>query len=728
MGTVFKGGIKMMSVLMQKLVKAVCPDFPEDREVRETHDRMSWYMIGNTPPILRVPPADYLKKNTFELDRFAEAVQSFATYDASSSEYDWEDLFLIDYKGIECIDGLEELKAVLERNPSRVAVDIETRRVEYEDNILLSIGFAISNTECWAFHNIPIRGARYEGPDLSPATCYRVYQLLNSCLNIPDVTYIWHNGKFDVNRLKYLCNIDARIDEDTMLKHYACINEKRGTHGLKDLGQLYLQAPAWDDELDQLKRDWCKDHKCKLADFMYDYIPTSTLIPYMQRDCIATYRLLEKFEKLERPGSDFVYRMLIKASKVYGQLELNGMKVDLDYLEDYEFELDMDIQKANTVLAEVSSRIWNVEQYKLDTKAKSADAEFNIKSPKQLKWMLKQVLGYDVETTDAQMLNTLNEECEKGYITNPLAKDFIESIMSVRKSNKYMDTYVQGVRNVVCRDGRVRCTYNLHGTETGRLSCSDPNMQNIPRNKKVKNIFAAADGYKLLQLDYSQAELRVLAMLSNDPFMISSYQAGKDFHDAVAEKMFGPDFDKEQRNMAKTINFGIAYGRGPSSIAENFGKTMSEARQIIEDWFRPMPSVKQYINSQRKKPTSGEPCVTMLGRERHFVITDEKLNHIQNEYINTPIQSLASDFTMLSLIGIHEYLEENKLDARIVATVHDSIILEVQDDKQLIDTVAENCVKIMAETPKKFVPDCQVPFKADAEVGYSWGALEEWVM
>lgn len=252
------------------------------------------------------------------------------------------------------------------------------------------------------------------------------------------------------------------------------------------------------------------------------------------------------------------------------------------------------------------------------------------------------------------------------------------------------------------------------------------NMQNIPRDKKIKNLLCATPGYKLLQLDYSQAELRVLALLSKDPWLIKVYVDGKDLHDAVATDMFGPNFDKEQRVMAKTINFGIAYGRGPGSIAQTFKKSMSEARAIIDKWFKPMPYVKAWIDGRRAMAKRGEPCVTIFGRERHFVITNEDLNHIQNEYINTPIQSVASDFTMFSLMDIDKFIREEELDARIVTTVHDSIIIEVRDEKELVDRVANKCLEIMANTPLKYIPDCPVPFKADAEVGYAWGKLHEW--
>ena len=353
--------------------------------------------------------------------------------------------------------------------------------------------------------------------------------------------------------------------------------------------------------------------------------------------------------------------------------------------------------------------------------------EFSPKSPKQLKWMLGEVMNHPVSSTDALTMQTLMGELEAmGAAANPDAKEFMESILAVRKYSKYLETYVLGMRDVLCRDGRIRGTFNLHGTETGRLSSSNPNMQNIPRNKMIKNLIVPSPGRILLQLDYSQAELRVLAMLSGDPALIDIYVSGKDLHDAVADMMFGPDGhkDKELRNLAKTINFGIAYGRGAGSIATTFGKTMKEAQDIIDKWFKPMPKVKEFIMNRRRMANRGEPCVTIFGRERHFVITDAELNHIQNEYINTPIQGTASDFTMLSLLNIYDYLEANwKGRARLVSTVHDSIIMEVDDDPAIIKEIGNACVNIMATTPLEYVPDCPVPFVADAEIGYKWGEM-----
>ena len=707
--------------MLNKLVHSVCPDFPDDtKNVKSSSDMHKWFKVIYATNTLIVPPINYIRTNPIIIDKFIESLKAFEAMDLNDKIYDWDNLNLYEYSDAGVLEGIHFLES-LTSGATKVACDIETKKVEWEDNLLLAIGFAVDENTCVALRDIPIIGSKSDYHDT------KVFEALQSFLNRRDVKFIWHNGKFDCGRLKYLCNLDAHVDEDTMLQHYARINEKRGTHGLKDLGQLYLQAPAWDDELDNIKRQWCKEHKVKLSDFMYDSIPTSVLIPYMQRDCIATYRLNNLFDELAKPTSEFIYRKLIEASNVYMRVELNGMRLDTEYLEDLEYSLEKEYNEAMKKLTAVSNKIWNPLKYSAETGAKvKANEPFNIKSPKQLKWMLSTLLHYPVPSTDAQMISDLLDDIDAGRITDPLAIDFISTIGIVRKNVKYMDTYVQGLRENLCRDFRIRGTFNLHGTETGRLSSSNPNMQNIPRDKRIKNLFNCTPGYKLLQLDYSQAELRVLAVLSGDPWLTQVYIDGKDLHDAIATDMFGPNFNKEQRVMAKTINFGIAYGRGPGSIAQTFKKSMAEATALINQWYKPMPKVKEYINGRRAMATRGEECVTLFGRERHFVIMNDNLNHIQNEYINTPIQSVASDLTMFSLLELDKYQQESGLDFRIVTTVHDSIILEVKDDAQLIDKVAKKCLSVMAETPKKYIPDLKVPFKADAEVGYSYGGLEEW--
>lgn len=699
---------------MSNFVDRLYPDFPTDRKVVETLDSSKYYKIDYNKKCMYAPTEKTLRFNLHMVDMFMDAVEAFACADLTAPP-NWEDTHYEtddgqEYKALALLESLISMNVHSEDNPDGIlGLDIETRHVMFKDNKLLALGIAYTSTDVIIITTF------------TPAVRERLQRLFSRPSE--ETRDVWHNGKFDTGRMKWLNGIRARVDEDTMLMHYAGINERRGTHGLKDLGSIYLQAPAWDDQLNQIKKDYCKKHKILMRDFTYDMFPKELLYKYLHFDCLATFRLYYVFKKLMRPSSQFIYRKLIEASNVYREVELAGVAIDTNYLEDLEFKLEKDMEEAERQMRAAIKDVWKPLEYARDTGAKATIVTpFNPGSPKQLKWLLEKVTGRTLQGTDKATLAELDSEIGDD-------QPVVAAIMKLRKLHKYMDTYVAGFRDLMCEDGRIHGTYNLHGTETGRLSSSDPNMQNIPRDKTIKNLIVAEDGYKLVQLDYSQAELRVLAYLSGDEFLTGVYQRDEDLHDAVALQMFGSGFTKEQRVQAKTINFGIAYGRGPASLQDTFKISITEAKSLIANWFAQMPKVKHWITEQRSKAMSNIVPKTPLGRERHFVITYEALNHIQNEYVNFPIQSIASDMTMFSLIAIYNWIVENGLqeDVRIILSVHDSIVLEVAEDVEgLVDRVAEVATEIMRTIPQKYLENCVVPFKADAEVGYAWGALEGW--
>lgn len=674
-----------------------------DRHFKNTRDKTIWYKVNRAEKTMYTPGLDVLRVNPQELANCMGAAEVFINSELDDPSFDWDHLNLTWLHTEAGIDEFLLDMSSYKGEPKLVAVDIETRDLSWDDNKLLSIGFATSEDTCVALSNIPKNR----------------YSLLEKALNNPNLRYAWHNGKFDCTRLKYICNINARVDEDTMLKHYVQVSEVKNTHGLKQLGPVYLQAPKWDDELDEYKKKWCRDHKVRVSDFKYDMIPTDILIPYMQRDCIATYRLVGALDKVKEPGTDWIYGKLIEASNVFIRLELNGVMLDMTATKKLEKKLRQELAEANEQVADGIAHFWNPVVYAKETGAKFIE-DFNLNSPKQLKWMLSKAVGMELASTDAATIDSLMEHADE-YPEH--TKNLLQGIARTRKASKYLDTYVVAMQRQMCKDGRIRGSYLLHGTETGRLSSKEPNMQNL--SKEVKPIFCATPGYKLVQLDYSQAELRVLGMLSGDEFLIQSYKEDKDLHSNVAEKIFGKNFTKEHRRMAKTVNFGIAYGRGASAISEAFHMEKSAAQKIIDDWFNAMPKVREYINNQRRSARRGERQQTLFGRVRHYVINDSNMYHVENEYINTPIQSIASDMTLFSLIEIDKWLREERIDARIVMTVHDSIVLEVKDDPATIRLVAKKCQYIMSTTPQHYVKDCPVPFKADAETGYSYGHMEE---
>lgn len=692
------------------------------KHFQNTSDRTVWYRVRKSDNTMMVPGLDVLRVNQPELEKFLAAAESFIKFDYENDKrFDWDNLTLVAYHGQECFVGLRNLDEYFWHTAQQgqlIGVDTETRYLDWDDNKLLSIGFAVEDDCCIAFYDIP-------------KACYGMLQDVLSCAR---VRFAWHNGKFDKDFLLYTCGLYARVDEDSLLKHFSQVSEKKGTHGLKYLGPLYLQAPQWDAQLDAYKKEFCRKNKIKLADFTYDMLPTEILVPYMQRDCIATRRLISVLDEIKEPGTDRVYNLLIKATEVFSCIEINGAKVDRKHLDELEVLYTAQLKEADALVADAISKLWNPAKYCAETGAKFV-ADFKLSSPKQLKWMLKEATGVSVTSSDKATVEELSNLVENGQLrVSDAAKELLRGIMLSRKASKYLDTYVTGIRDVIRKDGRVSGSYLLHGTETGRLSCQKPNMQNCPRDKLVKNIFCAESGYKLVQLDYSQAEVRVLGVVSNEPFLIKAYANDEDIHAATAIKIFGPNFTKEERTKCKTITFGIAYGRGASAIAQAFKMSRADAQKLIDDWFNTMPKVREYINNQRKAADNGERQQTMFGRVRHYVRNDENAYHIQNEYINTPIQSMASDLTVTSICEIHDWLIRKGYyvpghlqgsSVRICITVHDSIVLEVRDDPALVEEVAQHCLQVMHDVPERMIENCPLPFKADCEVGYSWGKMEE---
>lgn len=682
------------------LIDTIVPNLSQYKKehIKTSGNSEYWFKIVNG--YLYIPTDNYLRGNFRLLDTLIETLHN---YEISEPVQGWWKDELVHGRTFKEVDECVDAINFLSQCPV-LACDIETRNTGYDGNKVLLIGFAYDD---------------YDSIVITNLNSVVVFDRLRVLFARKDITFIWQNGKFDTARLKYLCNIDARVDEDTMLQHYAGINEYKGTHGLKDLGALYLQAPKWDEQLDNYKRKWCLQHKVKMAEFQYDMIPSEILIPYLYRDTCATFQLYKRFKELMRPGTDFIYRQLIKASNVFRDIEVAGCLVDRDYLYELQDKLDTLILETEKHVKEEAARTWDPQQYMRDYSVVAYPGNFNLKSPKQLKWMLETVTGEKLNSTNKETLDNLLEK----YPDIP----FIKAITDLRKYNKYMDTYVQGIQEVMGNDARVHCTFNLHGTETGRLSCSEPNMQNVPRLKLIKNLFIAPPGYKLVQFDFSQAELRVLAWLSQDEYLRTSYREGKDLHDAMALKIFGPNFTKEQRVAAKTVNFGVPYGRGPGSMKTKLHMSMGEATRLVQDWYKAAPGAKRFVDKMRRAPYQPIPYTTIFGRQRHYIITADNRNHVENEAVNFPVSSLASDLTMMSVCSIHDQLIAEGIDARIVNTVHDSIIIECIDNPDVLRRVTDIGLQTMSGIPKKYLldPPLDFPFKADAEIGDSWGALED---
>jgi DNA polymerase-1 len=317
------------------------------------------------------------------------------------------------------------------------------------------------------------------------------------------------------------------------------------------------------------------------------------------------------------------------------------------------------------------------------------------------------------------------------YLSKTASHKFIEKLLEHRKVSKLLSTYIEGIAERVDimfgPDGKEYWVYHpdyrLHGTVTGRLA--EPVIVLIPRKQGgVKKMFMPTQpGWVLVQADYSQAELRGLAVFSNDPYLRQVYFQGRDLHDEMSVTLYGPNFTSEQRVRTKAINFGIPYGRGDYSIAMEHNLPLPEARKLMQDWFAAAYKAKEWIDGQHEKAMACEPIVTPLGRIRRFgLITDMTKHDTLNQSVNFPIQSTASDLTLLSLLQLHNSLDFRKL-CKITHFVHDSIV--VQCPIENVRAVIAMMKQVMEKLPGEIL-DTDVPFKADFEIGPNWGSLTKY--
>ena len=490
---------------------------------------------------------------------------------------------------------------------------------------------------------------------------------------------IAHNGKFDFAGLwKYG---HGQTWFDTMLASY-CVDERPGTHGLKYLASEILGAPEYDAELKRI-----------VGKGSYATAPRELLYKYNAYDVTCTWGLYEYYvDRLEREGLRGLHDFLVAAGNELMHLEMEGIQVDVDYLNEL----------TNTYLDDL-----DILEEKL---CGIVGHGFNPRSPKQVKEYLENV-GLRVAST--------NEETLRGLLESGNAVDFCELMLEQRREQKLYGTYVKGIRKRLYQE-RVYPTFLLHGTVSGRLACRNPNMQNVPRESKIRKLFVPSDGRVFVQGDYAQAELRVMATLSGDQWLKEVFDAGRDLHSEVATRFFGPDFTKEQRVRAKAVVFGLAYGREAYSLAEEFKIPVREAQRYLDTFFDAIPELSNWRSGvQDQVLHSQEDLVSPFGRHRRFwLITEENKKDVAKEALSFLPQSTASDICLHALMRLRCGLGSR---GNVRLPVHDSILVEclASDSADVQRYVKE----VMEETAKEKFGD-YVDFPVDVNVGDSWGTLE----
>ena len=354
-----------------------------------------------------------------------------------------------------------------------------------------------------------------------------------------------------------------------------------------------------------------------------------------------------------------------------------------------------------------------------------AGHEFNLNSPKQLGIVLFEELGLPPgRKTKTGQYSTAADELEALQFSHPI----IPLILEHRSLSKLKSTFLEGLSQAVDADGRVRTSYHQTLTSTGRLSSSNPNLQNIPirtkRGREIRNIFVAAPGYILLDADYAQIELRILAHLSQDPNLLQAFAEDIDVHKATASSLFSvpvAEVNAEQRDIAKTVNFSIVYGISDFGLARDLGISIGKAHDYIAAYDARYQKVREWLNNTIKLAYDQGYVETLLGRRRYVAELKSSDTNVRNfgerAAANAPVQGTAADLIKIAMVRIHDAFIKNNLDAHLVLQVHDELLVEasIQD--------AETAAKILQESMVDAM-SLSVPLVAEVASGQSWGEIK----
>lgn len=538
---------------------------------------------------------------------------------------------------------------------------------------------------------------------------------------------VFHNSKFDIQFIRYEYGFDFPDFEDTMLMHY-CLDESVGTHGLKQLALKFTDLGDYERELDEYKKNWCRQHKVKLDDFNYGMLPPEILAPYGCKDGDATMQLFQKFSPKIWGSKEFtrLYETILKpVTRAIIHIENNGGPIDLQVLEDLIEDYRIDIEETMNELAYHPA----VQQFE-ETQQKT----FNPNSVFHLREILFNILKLKpIKKTETGAFSTDAEVLES--LKHPIT----EAILDLRKKVKLSQTYLKNIRDGLDKDERLRSSFNVTGTTSGRLSSSGVlNYQNLPRDKDagIKKVFKARPGYKIIQADLGTAEVYIAAALSNDKFLQRAFIEKMDFHSYVAKNMFKLPCDvddvkklyPDERQWAKAITFGILYGAGPSKIAETANVTLAEAKDFIVKYFKEANALKRWIDTCLSMINSNYFIYSAFGRKRRLpeAKADNKATatHAARSGLNFLVQSVASDVNLLGLIDTINWIETNNLQDKICvfATVHDSVVAEVADD--MVDEYVRQLKSNLQKDRGVNIPGC--PIVVDVEIGPSWGELDKY--
>lgn len=530
-----------------------------------------------------------------------------------------------------------------------------------------------------------------------------VIEELKPLLEDKNICKTLQNAKFDVNALKKYGVYTQGVIFDTMLASY--VKDPSRKHGLK------VQAL---EHLDYMMKDIENLIGKGKSQITMDCVAIEEASDYACDDAFATLELTRYWsENLDDEEKKLLYDIELPTGAVLEKMETAGITVDTEYLKQLSIELGADLENTEDKI------------YKL------AGTSFNINSPKQVGEILFERLGIKPKGKKRGAKNFSTDV----KVLSELAKDYeiAKYILDYRHFAKMKNTYVDALPELISPyDGKIHTSYNQTATVTGRLSSSNPNLQNIPVRTELGNRIRKAfvpsfrNEQVLLSADYSQIELRLLAHCSGDETMIRAFNTGEDIHAEIAAKVFNVPLNevtKEMRSRAKAVNFGIVYGQTRYGLASALKISADEAQDFIDRYFLTYPGVKEYMEKSIQYAYDNGYAKTMFGRKRYLL--DELLssNHQIKEFaqraaINSPLQGAAADLIKMAMIELDNRIEKENLKSQILLQVHDELILEVY--KNELETVK----KLVREAMELGQP-LSVPLVVDFEIGATWMQNDE---
>lgn len=612
------------------------------------------------------------------------------------------------YEVADTPEKLDKLFHHLETEPV-IAFDIETTGLDWLDSQIISIGFSWEERTGWT---LPLLNTKktLEEPITrfwDDATYASICDRLRKAMAKPSLK-VAHNSKFDLKHMIHHGFPVANANFDTMLAHHLIDENAENLHGLKDLAWVYTDMGGYDKEVDDFfttNRTYKKQ---------YIMLPFATLVKYNAADADCTFRLWKKFDPIlqQQSLSRLKKQIVMPMRDVLLQTELVGVQVDTSYIENLRQE-------------------YSKKKEELGAQIFQETGEFNINSAKELREVLYEKSGFTTDMTTKKGALSTNRETltklAKEYSTHNVPK----LLLQYRETTKMLSTFIEGLSQWLDFNGRVHSTYKQHGTVTGRLSSAEPNLQNIPRDSTIRGIFISKPGCTLIEADYGQAEFRFWAQYSQDPRMIADIVASagdpdKDIHKMTASSAFGVPValvTPKQRQDAKAIVFGLMYGRGTWSVAQQLGMNEEDAERVVQIFFGKYPVAKRWLKETVNTARRQGYVMNHFGRIRRLPginSTDEIVrSEAERQAKNSPIQSGASDMTCIASMRIKREFEKNKLNGQLVLTVHDSVIYEVPDEEV---TQSLSIIKNEIERP---IEGINVPMVAEVKMGRRWGSLDK---